>query len=941
MAADTRARGELASPIEAGEGAGEGAGKRAGECERLVASRDWSGTALGPITAWPQSLRTATALLLRSPVPMVMLWGEDGIMIYNDAYSVFAGGRHPDLLGAKVREGWPEVAGFNDHVMHVGLAGGTLSYKDKELTLYRHGGPEQVWMNLDYSPVPDESGRPAGVLCVLAETTAHVAAERELKDSEARLAAIFAGATVGLSEVGLDGRFLRVNEELCRLLGRQPDALLSLTFADVTHPDDMRPSRDSVARVLGGGGTASLDKRYRRPDGTIVWANSRITRLVDARGEPGNLLVATVDLTERHGAEERLRASEARFRLMADAVPQIVWITDAEGRTEFFNRQWTAYTGVPYEPTNAAEVAAHHIHPDDAAATMAAFEAAQRSGSTFLAEHRIRSAQGTYRWFLVRAEPYRDAATGAVVRWFGASVDIHDRKLAETALLALNADLEREVVERTRERGLIWRHSLDLLSVIDLAGGTFDAVNPAWTAALGWATAEFEGRSYSTFVHPDDLGASAGALAQVRQGLPLLRFENRYRAKDGGWRWLSWVAVPEAGKLYSVTRDVTEEKERRAALEAAQDALRQSQKMEAMGQLTGGVAHDFNNLLTPIVGSLDLLQRRGVGGEREQRLIAGAMQAAERAKTLVQRLLAFARRQPLQATAVDVARLVTGMGDLVASTTGPQIRVVVEVPNDLPPAKADPNQLEMALLNLSVNARDAMPEGGTLRITAGEEHVAEGHRTGLNPGPYIRLSVADTGTGMDEATLARAVEPFFSTKGIGKGTGLGLSMVHGLASQLSGALTLRSRPGLGTDVALWLPLSEAAPEPPATVAEPLDAAPARRTALLVDDEELVRLSTADMLGDLGYTVVEARSAEEALRLVERGEPFDLLVTDHLMPGLTGTDLARAVRTARPGMPVLLVSGYAESDGVATDLPRLVKPFRKAELAASLARLAGG
>ena len=211
---------------------------------------------------------------------------------------------------------------------------------------------------------------------------------------------------------------------------------------------------------------------------------------------------------------------------------------------------------------------------------------------------------------------------------------------------------------------------------------------------------------------------------------------------------------------------------------SAEEALRQAQKMEAMGQLTGGVAHDFNNLLTPIVGALDMLRRKGLGGNREQRLIDGAAQSAERAKTLVQRLLAFARRQPLQPVAVDVAKLVIGMADLIRSTSGPQIRVVVEVQDDLAPAKADPNQLEMALLNLSVNARDAMPDGGTLRISAGEEQVGFGHTSKLEPGRYIRLSVADTGLGMDETTLARAVEPFFSTKGVGKGTGLGLSMVH-------------------------------------------------------------------------------------------------------------------------------------------------------------------
>jgi signal transduction histidine kinase/CheY-like chemotaxis protein len=378
--------------------------------------------------------------------------------------------------------------------------------------------------------------------------------------------------------------------------------------------------------------------------------------------------------------------------------------------------------------------------------------------------------------------------------------------------------------------------------------------------------------------------------------------------------------------------------ERTEELMQAHEALRQSQKMEAMGQLTGGVAHDFNNLLTPIVAVLDRLQRRGGGDEREQRLIAGAAQSAERAKTLVQRLLAFARRQPLQTTAVDVAELVTGMADLVSSTIGPQIRVVVDTPPNLPPAKADANQLEMALLNLSVNARDAMPDGGTLRITATAETIQGRNNAGLKPGAYIRLSVADTGIGMDEATLARAVEPFFSTKGVGKGTGLGLSMVHGLVSQLGGAMTINSQPGLGTNVEIWLPQSEgeaglATPRPDV---EPEPSA--RGRVLLVDDEELVRLSTSDMLSELGYGVVEAASAEEALALLSTGVDPHLLVTDHLMPGMSGTDLARQIVAERPEITVLLVSGYAESTGIEPDLPRLTKPFRKDELAAALAKL---
>lgn len=397
----------------------------------------------------------------------------------------------------------------------------------------------------------------------------------------------------------------------------------------------------------------------------------------------------------------------------------------------------------------------------------------------------------------------------------------------------------------------------------------------------------------------------------------------------------------EVTAAYLIGRDVTEllrEQERSAM---AEEQLRQAQKMEAMGQLTGGVAHDFNNLLTPIIGSLDLLQRKQIGGEREQRLIAGAAQSAERAKLLVQRLLAFARRQPLQPIPVDVGKLASEMAELVASTVGPQINVSVETASAIPPAIADPNQLEMALLNLAVNARDAMPSGGTLRITVEQAPPATPLPDNLAPGRYLRLSVADTGEGMDETVLKRAVEPFFSTKGIGKGTGLGLSMAHGLAAQLGGTLVIHSQVGLGTNVELWLPISaedseSALPEAPGrTIAAGVG------SALVVDDEELVRMSTADMLTDLGYAVIEASSAKQALELVAEGPAPDIVVTDHLMPGMNGTELARQIEEVSPGTRVLIVSGYADLEGIAPDLPRLTKPFRMGELAEALSNLVSG
>jgi CheY-like chemotaxis protein len=278
------------------------------------------------------------------------------------------------------------------------------------------------------------------------------------------------------------------------------------------------------------------------------------------------------------------------------------------------------------------------------------------------------------------------------------------------------------------------------------------------------------------------------------------------------------------------------------------------------------------------------------------------------------------------------------MADLVASTTGPQIKVVVDVADDLPSAKADANQLEMGILNLAVNARDAMSDGGTLRISAASDTIAPGHRSKLEPGDYVRLSVADTGTGMDEATLARAIEPFFSTKGIGKGTGLGLSMIHGLVSQLGGALALSSKPGLGTNVELWLPVAEEAAEMSASMTPAEPAPAAKGSVLLVDDEVLIRMSTADMLSEVGYKVIEASSAEQALELIDSGLHVDVLVTDHLMPGMSGGELARTIQDRWPQMPVLIVSGYAEADGISPGLPCLTKPFRQSDLTAVMANL---
>ncbi|MCY7281195.1 MAG: response regulator, partial [Sphingomonas bacterium] len=382
----------------------------------------------------------------------------------------------------------------------------------------------------------------------------------------------------------------------------------------------------------------------------------------------------------------------------------------------------------------------------------------------------------------------------------------------------------------------------------------------------------------------------------------------------------------------SLTGRVAEEVERRSL---AEEALIQSQKLETLGQLTGGVAHDFNNLLTPIVGALDLVHKKLDGDDRTRRLVSGAIQAADRARTLVQRLLAFSRRQHLQPVAVDIGALVNGIADLVQRSIGPQIRLFTDIDPDLQPAKVDPNQLELALINLAINARDAMPDGGTLTIRARAEQVRDHLQVG--DGDFVRIDVIDSGLGMDQAVLNRAIEPFFTTKDIGEGTGLGLSSVKGLALQSGGELALTSVVGQGTTVTLWLPVSI---EQPGLPEEKTATLPRHRTSdatvLLVDDEPLVRAGIAAMLEDLGYRVVEASSAAEAVHLVESGLTFAALVTDHAMPGRSGTDLALELRGTRPALPVLIVTGYANlAEDQGEGLDRLPKPFRQEDLAERL------
>ena len=737
------------------------------------------------------------------------------------------------------------------------------------------------------------------------------------------------------------------NDAYLPILGAKQSRSLGLPFQEVW-PEVWADVQPLVRLALQGEATFNENlhlviERNGYPEDT--WYTFSYSPIRDETGGVGGMLCVGHETTETHLAQQRAREMAERFRRMADDAPAMMWVTEASGRCTYLNRRWYEFTG---QTKGEAEGFGwlNAVHPEDRAGAERDFSGSNDRRTAVRAEFRLRRADGAWRQHAIRAIPLFDP-DGAIREWVGVHTDVTDLRGMEGALREGEARF-RAVAEAMP--GFVWTANV---------AGELDYASPRWAEYSGDDVADGLGSGWAAFVHAEDRERAFDAWSVALTTKGLYEIEFRLRARDGKYRWwlaralpvqdesgaVRWVgsatdihAIVEAREVLTRSRADLEARveQRSAELSLVQEALRQSQKLEAMGELTGGVAHDFNNLLTPIIGGLDLLQRRGVGGEREQRLIDGALQSAERAKALVQRLLAFARRQPLQPEAVDIGVLVTGMMDLIASTSGPMIKVTARIAPSLPPASADLNQLEMALLNLSVNARDAMPEGGVLTISADAEQIEAPHRAGLKPGAYLRLSVTDTGIGMDEATLARAVEPFYSTKGTGKGTGLGLSMVHGLASQLGGGLAISSRLGLGTHIELWLPASteEIASSHIATAQEPVRAQAA--VALLVDDEDLVRASTANMLSDLGYRVVETASAEEALSILGRGAHVDVVVTDHLMPGLTGVDLARRLREAWPQVAVLIVSGYGESEGIAPDFTRLNKPFRQADLAAGLA-----
>jgi PAS domain S-box-containing protein len=502
-----------------------------------------------------------------------------------------------------------------------------------------------------------------------------------------------------------------------------------------------------------------------------------------------------------------------------------------------------------------------------------------------------------------------------------------------------------EALDSERRRAdRIWSHSRDLIVVVD-AGGIFRAVSPSWTQILGHDPQDVVGRPFADFIVADDLASSIAALATALSEGDLTGYENRFRARDGGYRWLSWHTAMEKGLVYAYGRDVTEQKQNAEALAAAEDALRQAQKMEAVGQLTGGIAHDFNNLLTGIIGSLDLMKRKAAQGRTAdvERYAEAATASAHRAAALTQRLLAFSRRQPLDPKVIQVGDLIAEMVDLIRQSIGEAIEIVLDSPPGTWPVKCDPNQLESAILNLAINARDAMPGSGRLSIEIANLTVgaAGDPRNQLAaPGEYVAILVRDTGHGMDAEVLGKVFEPFFTTKPIGAGTGLGLSMIYGFARQSEGFVTIESTPGLGTAVSIHLPRATAAASVAASAAvlgEPRETHRSGKV-LVVEDEPAVRALVVDALQDMGHEVIAASDGQAGFELLSKDSGIDLLVTDVGLPGLNGRQLADAGRVLDPELKILFMTGYAhnatgnDADWLGWGMEVITKPFAVETLA---------
>ncbi|HZH28613.1 MAG TPA: PAS domain-containing protein [Azospirillaceae bacterium] len=931
----------------------------------LVRAHAWSGTPIGPVERWPQSLRTSVEMVLASGYPATVLWGPDLVQIYNDGYREILAGKHPAGLGQATRECWPEAWHINEPIYQRVWKGETVTLRDSLLPATRRGNREDAWFDCCYSPLRDEEGTVAGILVTLFETTArHLA---ELERDRVR-AAHDAGETRLRHALNL-GRMMAWEWDLATGVVHRSDmtseafrfGLESGSLDDslaLLREEDRRRVKQALHAALRGEADYEVEFRLTVPSGRELWVVDRGRVERDPDGRPVRMTGILTDITAHKAVERALALGEERYRSLVEATAAIVWSTPASGRFEAEQPGWSAFTGQSFEDLKGWGWL-NAVHPDDRANTISVWSHAVNSRSIYQVEHRLRRWDGTHRHMMVRAVPILDAS-GQVREWVGVHTDVHEQREMEARLRESEA---RFRVLADTVPAFVWFATPDV---------ELQYLNDRWYEYTGQTPEEALPNGWMAVLHPEDVERTAAAWADARVMGVTYEMEARFRRHDGEYRWYVSRAEPlrdEAGLItawFGTSTDIhdrklaeaelqrmTETLEQRVADEVAErgraeEALRQAQKMEAIGQLTGGVAHDFNNLLTIIRSSADLLRRPNLTEERRRRYVDAIADTVERAAKLTGQLLAFARRQALKPEIFDAGVRVRTTVDMLRSLVGSRIRIMTDIPGKSCLVEADASQFETALVNMAVNARDAMDGEGTLTVRVGcmSRKPATGEDS-AGPGTFVAVSLSDTGCGIAAEDLVKIFEPFFTTKEVGKGTGLGLSQVYGFAKQSGGDIVVESEEGRGTTFTLYLPKVEREVVTDDASGRPAGVEPASdgrgRRVLVVEDNLDVGASSTQVLQDLGYETTLAANAGEALARLAEGVRIDVVFSDVVMPGMSGVELGREIRRLYPGLPVVLTSGYshvlAEEGRHGFEL--LQKPYAAEELSRVLYRVTQG
>jgi PAS domain S-box-containing protein len=730
---------------------------------------------------------------------------------------------------------------------------------------------------------------------------------------------------MGLAYIDRDRRYRFVNRTLAEFFERPRKTLIGETMDEILGTKAMEPRLPMVEAALAG------QRRWFSADfphptrGTLAIQTDYLPQTAPD-GSVRGVIIITHDVTEQRIAEVALKESEERFRRIADSAPALIWVGRLDGTFDFINQTYADFFGIA--ATGPISFDWDRLtHPDDLADVRAKVATGLAGGETFALDARFLRHDGEWRWLNVVSRP-RLGPDGATIGFVGTSTDVTVAKQAEV-------ELRHQVEARTRElaqsearvRGL-FDSALEMIALLDL-DGRYIEVNRSALESLGLDADDVRGMhpwEIGPFAeHPDSQHALRDLVRRAASGETATGELSVDTVRGTASLLVSMKPVPDArGKpmfLVGEGRDISE-------LKQTQDQLRQAQKMEALGQLTGGIAHDFNNLLTVVVGGLDLIAKQ-VEDERLKRYAGNALKAAERGARLTAQLLAFSRVQRLEVQPMDVRVHLEEIRPLLRNVLGPGIEKKFVLSDEPLAVLADPTQLEVAVLNLVINARDAMPDGGTLTIATARRDIVDD--TELEDGAYVELSIADTGCGMPPDVLARVFEPFYTTKEVGKGTGLGLSMVYGMARQSGGTARVESEVGHGTIVSLFF---RQADEDVFDLSDRMGAGDAERSRethsiLIVDDDEDVRRFVACSLEEFGHDVVEAKDGPSAIAAFDKARP-DLVILDYVMPGMTGAEVARELRLRVPDQPLLFVTGYSESEAIrvaAPDASVIAKPFR--------------